>query len=157
MKITRAIDLIIGFLMDVVPVVCAVLIVTKVGFAYSEGYGLFVQKGMDAPGQAHTEMVTITEEDAGSALAVGKILESQKIITSRFTFAVKAKLTGYDGKLLPGTYILSSDMTMEQILEKISVLPGTDSSGKDGGESGQEEDSPENSVPVKENKDVWGQ
>lgn len=157
MKITRTIDLIIGFLMDIVPVVCTVLIVTKVGFAYAEGYGLFVQKGMDTPGQAHTEMVTILEEDAGSALAVGKILESQKIITSRFTFAVKAKLTGYDGKLLPGTYILSSDMTMEQILEKISVPPGTESSGQEGGEGGQEEENRESSDSVKENRDVWGQ
>lgn len=157
MKITRTMDLIIGFLMDIVPVVCAVLIVAKAGSAYAEGYGLFVQKGMDAPGQAHTEMVTILEEDAGSALAVGKILENQKIITSRFTFAVKAKLTGYDEKLLPGTYILSSDMTMEQILEKISVLPGTETSGQEGLESGQEDESGESSESVKENKDVWGQ
>lgn len=156
MKISRAIDMLLGVLMDILPVVCAVLIVTRVGSAYAEGYGLFVQKGRDTPGAAHTEMVTILEGEAGSPLAVGKVLEDQRIISSRFTFAVKAKLTGYDGALLPGTYILSSDMTMEQILQKLSVPPGTETSGQDGGE-GQKEAEQEASEPVKENKDVWGQ
>ena len=65
---------IFGGLMDLLPVVCAVLIVLTAGTAYREGYRLFVQEGLDKPGEAHSEMVSITEEDASSALAVGRLL-----------------------------------------------------------------------------------
>lgn len=149
-------EMLIGFLMDIFPVVCAVLIVLWAGKAYTEGYGLFVQQGKDRPGEGHTEMVTITEEEAGSLLGVGTRLEKQELVGSRFFFALKTKLSGYEDKILPGTYILSSDMTAEQILERISAAPEAETEGDEnaevsesgGGESGSEQ---------KENRDVWGQ
>ena len=157
MKFTRIIDLALGFLMDIVPFVCAFFIVTWAGVAYAEGYGIFVPQGFDRAGEGHTEMVTITEEEAGSPLAVGKVLEEQKLIRTRFAFAVKAKLSGYDGAILPGTFILSSDMTTEQILAEISVPPGTEKPGQDTGEDRQDAGEQEKSSHVKENRDVWGQ
>lgn len=156
---TGILETLIGLAMDVAPIICAVLIVGWAGRAYAEGHGLFVQKPLDSPGEAHSEMVTITEEDAGSALAVGRILEEQNLISSRFAFAVKAKLIGADDTILPGTFILSSDMTMEQMLARLSVEPGTYKNGSGGNGDGQagEGDAWNEAPAQKENKDVWGQ
>ena len=142
--------------MDVAPIICVLIIIAWAGRAYAEGYGLFVQKSLDSPGdvQAHSEMVTISEEDAASALRVGKILEDMDLISSRYSFAVKARLTGYSHSILPGDYIISSDMTAEQILEKLSVDPATvpenQADGDAPADTGQ-------SDTQEENKDVWGQ
>ncbi|MDO5131694.1 MAG: hypothetical protein Q4D81_01780 [Eubacteriales bacterium] len=158
-KITSILEGIFGFFMDILPIVCAVFIVTWAGRAYTEGHGLFVQKSLDKPGEAHGEMVTFSEEEAGSALTVGTILEKQNLISSRFAFVVKAKLSGYDDKLLPGTYILSSDMTMEQMMETMSVVPGTEKTGQEGEGEGQSPEAAgkDSRGSEKENKDVWGQ
>ena len=147
---------VVGIIMDVAPIICVLIIIAWAGRAYAEGYGLFVQKSLDSPGdvQAHSEMVTISEEDASSALRVGKILEDMDLISSRYSFAVKARLTGYSHSILPGDYIISSDMTAEQILEKLSVDPATvpenQADGDAPADTGQ-------SDTQEENKDVWGQ
>jgi UPF0755 protein len=153
---TGLIETVVGIIMDVAPVICVLIIIAWAGRAYTEGYGLFVQKSLDSPGdvQAHSEMVTISEEDAASALRVGKILEDMDLISSRYSFAVKARLTGYNHSILPGDYIISSDMTAEQILEKLSVDPATvpenQADGDTPADTGQ-------SDTQEENKDVWGQ
>ena len=76
------------------------------------------------------------------------------LISSRYSFAVKARLTGYSHSILPGDYIISSDMTAEQILEKLSVDPATvpenQADGDAPADTGQ-------SDTQEENKDVWGQ
>ena len=153
---TGLIETVVGIIMDAAPVICVLIIIAWAGRAYTEGYGLFVQKSLDSPGdvQAHSEMVTISEEDAASALRVGKILEDMDLISSRYSFAVKARLTGYSHSILPGDYIISSDMTAEQILEKLSVDPATvpenQADGDAPADTGQ-------SDTQEENKDVWGQ
>ena len=153
---TGLIETVVGIIMDAAPVICVLIIIAWAGRAYTEGYGLFVQKSLDSPGdvQAHSEMVTISEEDAASPLRVGKILQDMDLISSRYSFAVKARLTGYSHSILPGEYILSSDMTMEQILEKLSVDPATvpenQADGDAPADTGQ-------SDTQEENKDVWGQ
>ena len=155
---TGLIERVIGIILDVLPILCAFIIVALAGKAYSEGYGLFVQKGMDDIGSAHSEMVTISAQDAGSALAVGRILEKQNLISSGLTFAVKARLSGYDDSILPGTFILSSDMTMQQMLEKLSKTPGTETMDQtEGDETGTGDMDTGWAGQEKENKDVWGQ
>ena len=153
---TGLIETVVGIIMDVAPIICVLIIIAWAGRAYTEGYGLFVQKSLDSPGdvQAHSEMVTISEEDAASPLRVGKILQDMDLISSRYSFAVKARLTGYSHSILPGEYILSSDMTMEQILEKLSVDPATVPENQTTGET--PEDTAQSGAQ-EENKDVWGQ
>ena len=153
---TGLFETVVGIIMDVAPIICVLIIIAWAGRAYAEGYGLFVQKSLDSPGdvQAHSEMVTISEEDAASALRVGKILEDMDLISSRYSFAVKARLTGYSHSILPGDYIISSDMTAEQILEKLSAdpaaVPENQADGDAPADTGQ-------SDTQEENKDVWGQ
>ena len=153
---TGLVETVIGIIMDVAPIICVLIIIAWAGRAYTEGYGLFAQKSLDSPGdvQVHSEMVTISEEDAASALKVGRILENMDLISSRYSFALKARLTGYSHSILPGDYILSSDMTMEEILEKLSVDPATVPEDHADGETPADSDQ---SDSQEENKDVWGQ
>lgn len=153
---TGIIETVIGLIMDAVPIICAVLIVIWAGRAYTEGYGLFVQKGLDTPGEAHGELVTISEEQASSALEVGEVLENLNLISSKYAFAVKARLSGYRHSIVPGTYTLSSDMTMEQMLEKLSVDPASVPSGDNQSTGEVPADSGQTNTEA-ENKDVWGQ
>ncbi len=147
-----------GIMIYVIPIVCGFFIITWAGKAYHEGYKIFVEESLDAPGFAHSEMVTISAQDAGSALAVGRILEKQDLISSGITFAIKARLSGYDDKILPGTFILSSDMTMQQMLEKLSKTPGTETMDQaEGDETGTGDMDTGGAGQEKENKDVWGQ
>lgn len=157
---TQIAETVLGFVMYAIPVICLLFILVWAGRAYAEGYGLFVQKALDTPGEAHSEMVTITEEDAGSAMAVGKLLEDERLISSRYAFAVKARLSDYSGSILPGTYILSSDMTMEQMLRRICGETGTNVDGQEGSAGSQPVTGElEDTLPSeeKENRDVWGQ
>ena len=155
-KKSGVLEMALGIIMDAIPIICAILIVVWAGKAYTEGYGLFVQTPLDAPGEAHSEMVSVSDTDASSALKVGKTLEDLDLISSRYAFAVKARLTGYSHSILPGTYVLSSDMTMEQMLEKLSVDPAAVPSGEeqDGTEIPADSDGQETQ---EENRDVWGQ
>ena len=155
-KKSGVLEMVLGFIMDAIPIICAILIVVWAGKAYTEGYGLFVQTPLDTPGEAHSEMVSVSDTDAASALKVGGILEDLNLISSRYAFAVKARLTGYSHSILPGTYVLSSDMTMEQMLEKLSVDPASVPSGEeqDGSEVPTDSGGQETG---EENRDVWGQ
>lgn len=157
--VVGTLEMAIGLLIYLIPIVCGFYIITWAGRAYHEGHKLFVEESLDRPGEAHSEMVIITEEEAGSALTVGRMLERQKLISSGVTFAVKAKLSGYSGRILPGSFILSSDMNMEQMLETLSRVPGAEKEKKKGSqEEGSGETSRDRSSgSEKENKDVWGQ
>lgn len=155
-KKTGVLEMTLGIILDVLPIICAIVIIVLAGRAYAEGFGLFVQKPLDTPGDAHSEMVTVSDTDAASALRVGEILEDMDLISSRYAFAVKARLSGYSHSILPGTYVLSSDMTMEEMLEKLSVDPAAVPAGEEQEGSETAEDS-QNQETEEENKDVWGQ
>ena len=150
---TGILEMAVGAIMDAIPIICAIIIVVWAGRAYTEGFGLFVQTPLDKPGEAHSEMVTVSDTDAASALKVGGILQDLDLISSRYAFAIKAKLSGYDDAILPGTYVLSSDMTMEEMLEKLSVDPQAAPSGE---EDDEETPADSDSGTKEENRDVWG-
>ena len=153
---TGILEMAVGAIMYAVPSICEIILVARAGRAYTEGFGLFVQTPLDKPGEAHSEMVTVSDTDAASALKVGGILQDLDLISSRYAFAVKARLTGYSHSILPGTYVISSDMTMEQILVKLSADPAAVPAGEE--QDGTE--APEDSTikdSQEENKDVWGQ
>ncbi len=155
-KKTDALETTLGIILDAIPIICAILIVVWAGKAYAEGFGLFVQKPLDAPGEAHSEMVTVSDTDAASALTVGNILEDLDLISSRYAFAVKARLSGYSHSILPGTYVLSSDMTMEEMLEKLSIDPAAVPAGEEQDAAETPEDTGGQETQ-EENRDVWGQ
>lgn len=86
--------------------------------AYSLGYDVFYQKGMDTEMNAREVPLTITEDM--SVYEIGKLLKKNKLIEKPFVFVIQEKLSDYKGKMKPGTYVLNSAQTVDDILEVLS-------------------------------------
>ena len=88
---------------------------------YYVGYGIFSQQGKDATGTGR--VVEFTVEEGMSANSLGKKLEEAGLIESSRLFVLQEKVSDFSGMYVPGTYMLSSEMTTEEILR---VISGTD-------------------------------
>lgn len=97
-------------------VIAVILLLGKT--AYSLGYDVFNQKAMDTEMNAREVSLTITE--GMSVYEVGKLLEKKKLIEKPFVFVIQEKLSDYKGKIKPGTYVLNSAQTVDDILEVLS-------------------------------------
>ena len=114
------------------------IIVTGTMRFYDIGYGLFFQKAKDAPGTGVTIEFEITKDM--STMEIGRRLESKGIIDNARLFWLQEKVSDYAGKILPGTYELSSEMTADEIMEVITnggEAPEEDAQGS-GGEGTEE-------------------
>lgn len=85
---------------------------------YGLGYSIFCPEAMDASGEGKTVSVTITDDMTDSSIA--KLLEDDKLIESSLVFKVQLKFSEYDGKLMPGTYTLSSEMLPDEMMKLMS-------------------------------------
>ena len=74
-------EAVLGILIYLIPIVCGIYILSWAGRAYHEGYNLFAEESLDSPATAHSELITVSESEAGSALAVGRILEKQNLVS----------------------------------------------------------------------------
>ena len=88
---------------------------------YYVGYGIFSQQGKDATGTGR--VVEFTVEEGMSANSLGKKLEEAGLIESTRLFVLQEKVSDFSGMYVPGTYMLSSEMTTEEILR---IISGTD-------------------------------
>ena len=88
--------------------------------AYKFGYSLFTQQTMEAsPGRDIT--VTITEGMTNAQ--VGDLMAAKGLASSSLSFQVFLKL--YSKKVYPGTYVLNTSMSSQEMAEAISVVPST--------------------------------
>ena len=85
---------------------------------YDVGYGVFSQVSKDAKGTGITAPIVITEGMTATELA--DELEDAGLIESTRTFLLQEKVSDYSGMYMPGTYILSSEMTTEEMMQVIS-------------------------------------
>lgn len=82
--------------------------------AYSFGYSVFHTNPMTgSPGRE----VAVTISEGMSAKDVGDLLEDKGLIRDGRVFAVQAKIYGY--QLYPGTYVLNTSQTMQEMAEQI--------------------------------------
>ena len=88
---------------------------------YYVGYGIFSQQGKDATGTGR--VVEFTVEEGMSANSLRKKLEEAGLIESSRLFVLQEKVSDFSGMYVPGTYMLSSEMTTEEILR---IISGTD-------------------------------
>ena len=88
---------------------------------YYVGYGIFSQQGKDATGTGR--VVEFTVEEGMSANSLGKKLEEAGLIESARLFVLQEKVSDFSGMYVPGTYMLSSELTTEEILR---IISGTD-------------------------------
>lgn len=96
--------------------VIVILIVSNLSStAYDFCYEIYGTVTVDkAPGRD----VTIQIEDGESTMNVAKKLELNRIIVNDLTFYVRTKLS--EKTIFPGTYILNTSMSYEEILDVIA-------------------------------------
>lgn len=82
--------------------------------AYDFGYRIFAEEPMSsAPGRDIT--VTVTSGDSQSEII--QMLEDKGLIRDHLIFTVQKKLSLYKGDIDPGTYVLNTSMTNEEMFE----------------------------------------
>lgn len=82
--------------------------------AYDFGYDIFNQEPMADEEDGRDITVVLKAED--SVYQIGKILKKKGLIEDAKVFFVQEKLSNYKGKLQPGTYILNTSMTVDDML-----------------------------------------
>lgn len=102
-----------GVIRVLIYILIAIGIIYLARTAYTLGYAVFNQKPLSGePGQA----VTVIVPDGASAHEIGKILEQKGLIENALIFTVQEKLSSYKNALLPGTYILNTAMTADEMM-----------------------------------------
>lgn len=107
---------------DVVKVVLIIVVimfcVTMSHRAYEIGYSIFYEAAVDEKGSGRTVEVTVT--DGMTAAQVGKLLQEDGLIKDAEVFGYQERFSSYHGKIYPGTYTLSTEMTPSEMIKKLA-------------------------------------
>lgn len=85
--------------------------------AYDFGYRVFADQPVSVSGG---RTITISVAKDASVKEIGQMLEEKGLIEDADLFVVQELLSAHHGKITPGIYDLSTDMTAEQMLEVMS-------------------------------------
>ena len=98
-------------------VILVLLLLFAAKRAYRFGYQIFAQEAMsDPPGKKVA--VTITKDMSFGDIAV--LLKERELIRDKQVFRVQYLLSEYRGKLEPGSYVLNTSQTAEEMLKILS-------------------------------------
>jgi len=115
-------------------ILAAFCIMNFAGKAYDFGYRIFAEEPMsEAPGRDIT--VTVTSGDSQSEII--QMLEDKGLIRDHMIFTVQKRLSIYTDDIEPGTYVLNTSMTNEEML---AILVGEPEDKDDESEDGEELD-----------------
>lgn len=111
---------VLGMVCRVAVAVLVIVIVYKGAVtAYDYGYRVFQEPPVaEKPGMDVSVEITVGK----SALQIGEILEAKGLIRDAKLFYVQNLLSHYKDKLRAGTYTLNTSMTMEEMMEIMSVV-----------------------------------
>ncbi|MGI6315718.1 MAG: endolytic transglycosylase MltG [Christensenellales bacterium] len=83
---------------------------------------------LDPVSSVEEETVLLVEIPRGSSVSsIGKILKNNGLIRNARVFSVYVQIRGYGSKMKAGTYILSTSMTLDTLMEKLSTGAGSSS------------------------------
>ena len=126
MKSGNIIAAVFGVIFRVVVVILVVYAVYRGAvICYDYGYRIFSEPAMTV-GEGRTITVAVTEDM--SALDIGKLFESKGLIRDSRLFVLQYYLSEFRKEVGPGTFELSTSMTVEEMMEAMTVSP------EDGGE-----------------------
>lgn len=108
-------------------VVAAMAILRGATWSYSFGYAIFSNQTMAKEGAGRDVYVTVEADD--TVKDVAKTLKKERLIKDPLVFEVQEKLSAYKDKIRPGTYILNTEQTADEML---AILSGTDTEGQPG-------------------------
>lgn len=104
--------------------ICILIFVGKT--AYSFGYLIFYQEP-EADTQADGQNVTVIVHEDDSVYDVGVTLQEKGLIERPVIFWAQEKLSDYRGKIQPGTYLLNTHETVDEML---AILSGKNTDGQ---------------------------
>lgn len=118
MKENSAKSIVTGMIIKtVLMVILVLLLLFAAKRAYRFGYQIFAQEAMsDPPGKKVA--VTITKDMSFGDIAV--LLKERELIRDKQVFHVQYLLSEYRGKLEPGSYVLNTSQTAEEMLKILS-------------------------------------
>ena len=121
---------IVGTIMKAVIAIVAVMLIYRYAMiAYSYGYQIYNQQPIST-GEGKSVSITVTDSDSVSD--IGKMLVNKGLIADARLFTFQERLSGYHGKIQPGTYELSTAMTADQMLQIMSGETESTGEGEDG-------------------------
>lgn len=120
MKAAKIFLTIVGAALRVFLLLAAVYIIYNgATICYNYGYRIFTEPAVAAdPQHAKEETVVITAKM--KPLDIGNLLESKGLINDAKLFALQFYASEYREDFKPGTYTLSSAMTAEDMMERMS-------------------------------------
>lgn len=101
-------------------VVIGIFIYRGALIAYDYGYRIFEEAPM-SEGEGREVVITIPE--GMSAQEMGELLYKKGLIRDEKLFRIQYFLSEYKKDLLPGTYTLRTNMTVEEMLKAMTIEP----------------------------------
>lgn len=122
MKTKQVIFAVLGTIFKVAAAIVIVYFVYEASMlAYDYGYRVFTEPAMAKEGQGVEVTVDITMGKTDRQ--IGQILEEKGLVRDGNLFYVQALLSEYSGQLLPGSYVLNTEMTAKEMMEIMSTKP----------------------------------
>lgn len=118
-------DVIVNVFRYVILILIILVFIRLAQSAYQTGYSIFAQSSVDPSGSGRSVTVTVTSDM--SVREIGNMLEEAGLIKDATIFPIQERFSAYHGEIQAGTYLLSTDMTPDEIIEAMAA--GSASSG----------------------------
>ena len=118
MKENSAKSIVTGMILKAILMILLVLLLFFAGRrAYAFGYQVFSQEAMsDPPGKKVA--VTVTKDMSFDEIAA--LLKDRELIRDKNVFSMQYMLSEYKGKIEPGSYVLNTSQTADEMLKVLS-------------------------------------
>ena len=123
MKTKQIITAIGGMLLKVLVAILVIVGVYKgAAIGYDYGYRIFQEPPMTAsPGVDIQVDITMGK----TALEIGEVLEQHGLVRDKYIFYVQNLLSNYKDELQPGSYMLNTSMTSQEMMEIMAESANT--------------------------------
>ncbi len=111
-----------GMLLKVLVAILVIVGVYKgATIGYDYGYRIFQEPAMtESPGVDIQVDITMGK----TALEIGEVLEQHGLVRDKYIFYVQNLLSNYKDELQPGSYVLNTSMTAQEMMEIMSESAG---------------------------------
>ncbi|MBQ7918978.1 MAG: endolytic transglycosylase MltG [Lachnospiraceae bacterium] len=121
MDIKKLIGVVASTILKVVVYAAIIMFIWRAAYlAYDYGYRIFEEAPMST---GNGRVVTVTIPENMSAKEMGTLLEQKGLIRDANLFILQYYLSEYKVDLLPGTFELSTAMTVDEILKTMTIVP----------------------------------
>lgn len=115
MRVTSIIKAVTGMVVKIVVSVAVVMLIYKGAvIGYEFGYRVFDQQPMTV-GAGREITVTITEEMSGKDIS--ELFYERGLVENKLLFIAQYYLSEFQQDVKPGTYVLNTSMTVEEMME----------------------------------------